>query len=138
MTTKASIGHQLCRETLVSQTDAVNLTGLDADGREDKLSAIDICGPSLLSFSSFNFPGAPYRMFFLLLPCLFYLVVIDQQQHRTGFSSCFFPGFLAIFNMLSSNKNNMFVCHATDRAPSFCPTPFRPRCFRPVLIIRLG
>ena len=39
--------------------------------------------PSLISFSSFTFPGAPYRIFLLFLPwlpCQFYLVVIEQHQ----------------------------------------------------------
>ena len=39
--------------------------------------------PSLISFSSLTFPA-----------------------HPTGFSICFFPGFLAIFTLLSSNNNN--------------------------------
>ena len=62
----------------------------------------------LISFSSF-FPGAPYRIshpYLPWLPCHFYLVVIEQQ-HPTGFSFCFFPGFLAIFTRLSSNNNNI-------------------------------
>ena len=39
--------------------------------------------PSLISFSSFTFPGAPYQiclLFLAWLPCHFYLVVIEQQQ----------------------------------------------------------
>ena len=35
--------------------------------------------PSLISFSSFTFPGIPYRIFLRWLPCHFYLVVIEQQ-----------------------------------------------------------
>ena len=99
-------GHPLCRETLVSQTDAVNLIGLDVDGREDKLSAIDICGPSLLSFSSFKFPGAPYRIFLLFLPC---------------------TGFLAIFTLFSSN-NDTLPDFPSVSSQAFLP--FLPCCHR--------
>ena len=38
---------------------------------------------SYIFFSSFTFPGTPYRIFLLFLPwffCHFYLVVIEQQQ----------------------------------------------------------
>ena len=40
---------------------------------------------SLISFSSFNFADSPYRIALLFLPwlpCLFYLVVIEQQHLR--------------------------------------------------------
>ena len=46
--------------------------------------------PSLISFSSFTFPGAPYRIFlpFLLwLPCYFYLIVVTEQLQLV-FTSC--------------------------------------------------
>ena len=41
---------------------------------------------SYISFSSFTFPGAPYRIFLLFfpwLPCHFYLLIIKQQQQQT-------------------------------------------------------
>ena len=41
-----------------------------------------------ISFSSFTFPGTPYRIFLLYLPslpCHFYLVVIEQRQHTFTF-----------------------------------------------------
>jgi len=40
---------------------------------------------SVISFSSFTFPGALYRIFLLFLPwlpCHFYFVVIEQQQRH--------------------------------------------------------
>ena len=69
--------------------------------------------PFRISFSSLTFTCAPYRIFLLFLPCLpchFYLAVIEQQQHSTGFSFCFFPVFLAIFTLLSSNNSNNIFC----------------------------
>ena len=39
--------------------------------------------PSLLFPLSFTFPGAPYRIFLLFLPCHFHFVVIEQQFFLT-------------------------------------------------------
>ena len=39
---------------------------------------------SYISFFSFTFPGAPYRIFLLFLPCYFYLVI---EQHTFPFPS---------------------------------------------------
>ena len=66
------------------------------------------------------------------LSCHFYLVVIkQQQQHPTGFSFCFLPGFLAIFILLSSN--NFMPPNSTPRRfPSHLfltlITFYLPRC----------
>ena len=39
--------------------------------------------PIVLAFSSFTFPGAPYRIYILFLPCHSYLVAMEQQQQPT-------------------------------------------------------
>ena len=56
-------------------------------------SRLTFCWPfSYISFSSFTFPGASYRIFLLFLPwlpCHFYFVGIEQQQHILEFSFTF-------------------------------------------------
>ena len=52
--------------------------------------------PSLISFSSFTFPGAPYRIFLLFLPwipCHFHLVVITTKTTSFFNISSFLIGF---------------------------------------------
>ena len=63
--------------------------------------------------------GFSFCLFLPWLPCDFYLVVIEWQQHISFFIlffprctlpdfPCFFPGFLAIFTSLWSNDSNIF------------------------------
>ena len=56
-------------------------------------------------------PNSTPRRFpsFLLLTLLLYFLfhLLPSPMHPTGVSSCFFPGILAIFILLSSNNNKV-------------------------------
>ena len=48
--------------------------------------------PSLISFSSFTFPGAPYRIVTsVFFPGFLAIFAIEKQQHPIGFLVLFFP-----------------------------------------------
>jgi len=65
------------------------------------------------------------------LPCHSYPVVIEQ--HPTGFSFYFFPGFLAIFILLSSNNNNTLPDFPSTS--SLASLPFIPCCHRTTTLV---
>merc|ERR1719154_450452 len=49
-----------------------------------------------------------------------FLLLTSPAAHPTGFSFCFFPGFLAIFTLLSSsNNNNMMLVHMEEEASPY-------------------
>ena len=52
----------------------------------------------------------PFYLFCTLL--LFPFHLLPSPVHPTRFSFCFFPGFLAIFTLLSSNNNNKRLCRS--------------------------
>ena len=64
---------------------------------------------SYISFSSFTFPGAPYRIFIPHLPrfpCHFYLVIEQQQQYKhTQLSRiCSLQKYISIPNFIKLNQ----------------------------------
>ena len=53
--------------------------------------------------------STPRRFPSYLTLTLFLYFLLPSPVHPTGFSFCFFPGFLAIYILLSSNNNNYRV-----------------------------
>ena len=93
---------------------------------------------SYIYFSSFTFPGTPYRisfLFFCWLPCHFYLAVIEQQQQQADWNEIFYlipssntPLFYSVYCMFiydSPNAHNITISVLTRVTSPPSSTPRR-------------
>ena len=70
-------------DVLLLWADCINLRSPHLQTELQAVPVLSSLYPSLISFASLTFPGAPYKILLLFipwLPCHFYPVVIEQQQ----------------------------------------------------------